>query len=347
MKVTRFDHLLKDISIEQPSGESVEYDADFWALQEAVNGRPEAQYGSNIFEAKLPDWSEVESLSLRLLSKSHDLRIAVYLSRSLLNKEGFGAFADCLGLVVNLLEQRWSSVYPQLDADEHDDPTERINALTELIEPTGMLAEVRNVPLAMSRVHGTFCLRDIEGATGDGSMLGSGAALSATSIDAIINDVRDLTVASHAALESALHCIERIESLLTERVGATFAIDFAPLSRLLRRAASFLGQRTASAMRVDEHGESINPDACAAEMPVTLATAAVPNEIMNRDTVIRMLDKVGTYYEQNEPSSPVPLLLRRARRLVDRSFMEILEDLAPDGLEQARRVSGIRANADE
>ena len=345
--MARFDHLLNDISIDQPSGKNVEYDSDFWALQEAINGKPEAQYGSQIFAAKLPEWSEVESLSLRLLSKSHDLRVAVYLSRSLLNKEGFGGYADCLDLIAKLLERRWHSVYPQLDANEQDDPTERINSLRTLVEPIGMLVEVRNIPLAMSRAHGIFCLRDIEGVMGDGSMLASGTALSATSIDAIINDARDFAVTSHLALESALLCIERIESLLTERVGAAFAIDFAPLSRLLRRAASFLAQCTASVMQVDERGESINPNVGAVEVPATLATAAVPNEIMNRDAVIRMLDKVGTYYEQNEPSSPVPLLLRRARRLVDRSFMEILEDLAPDGLEQARRVSGIRANADE
>ena len=54
-----------------------------------------------------------------------------------------------------------------------------------------------------------------------------------------------------------------------------------------------------------------------------------------------MIDKICAYYERHEPSSPVPLLLMRARRLVDKSFMEILQDLAPEGMGQARQVGGI------
>ena len=46
------------------------------------------------------------------------------------------------------------------------------------------------------------------------------------------------------------------------------------------------------------------------------------------------------YYERHEPSSPVPLLLKRAKRLVAKDFMEILRDLAPDGVDQAERISG-------
>jgi type VI secretion system protein ImpA len=54
-----------------------------------------------------------------------------------------------------------------------------------------------------------------------------------------------------------------------------------------------------------------------------------------------MIDRICAYYERYEPSSPVPLLLQRARRLVDKNFMEILQDLAPEGMSQARQVGGI------
>jgi type VI secretion system protein ImpA len=63
--------------------------------------------------------------------------------------------------------------------------------------------------------------------------------------------------------------------------------------------------------------------------------------VNSRQDVIRLLDKICAYYQRHEPSSPVPLLLNRARRLVDKNFMEILEDLAPEGLGQARQVGGI------
>ena len=52
--------------------------------------------------------------------------------------------------------------------------------------------------------------------------------------------------------------------------------------------------------------------------------------IHDRQDVIRSLDLICSYYKQNEPGSPVPLLLKRARQLVDKSFMEIIQDLVPD-----------------
>jgi type VI secretion system protein ImpA len=79
----------------------------------------------------------------------------------------------------------------------------------------------------------------------------------------------------------------------------------------------------------------------AAAAPGAATRAAPSGEVNSRQDVIRLLDKICAYYEKHEPSSPVPLLLTRARRLVDKSFIEILQDLAPEGLGQARQVGGI------
>jgi type VI secretion system protein ImpA len=64
--------------------------------------------------------------------------------------------------------------------------------------------------------------------------------------------------------------------------------------------------------------------------------------VTSRADVIRMLDKINKYYQQYEPSSPVPLLLERAKRLVPKNFFEIMEDLAPEGMAQLLVVSGPR-----
>jgi type VI secretion system protein ImpA len=53
-----------------------------------------------------------------------------------------------------------------------------------------------------------------------------------------------------------------------------------------------------------------------------------------------MLDKICAYYSRYEPSSPVPLLLQRAKRLVSKDFMEILQDLTPDSVSQAQKICG-------
>jgi type VI secretion system protein ImpA len=53
-----------------------------------------------------------------------------------------------------------------------------------------------------------------------------------------------------------------------------------------------------------------------------------------------MLDDICIYYSKHEPSSPVPLLLRRAHRLVGADFLDLLKDLAPSGLSEIQVISG-------
>jgi type VI secretion system protein ImpA len=44
--------------------------------------------------------------------------------------------------------------------------------------------------------------------------------------------------------------------------------------------------------------------------------------------------------EKHEPSSPVPLLLARAKGLVFKDFMEVLRDIAPNAVAQAEALRG-------
>ena len=62
--------------------------------------------------------------------------------------------------------------------------------------------------------------------------------------------------------------------------------------------------------------------------------------INSRKDVIRVLDQICSYYDQNEPASPVPLLLKRARKLVEKNFIEIVEDLVPDSAAQIKKLIG-------
>ena len=60
---------------------------------------------------------------------------------------------------------------------------------------------------------------------------------------------------------------------------------------------------------------------------------------------MRTLKLICDYYARSEPSSPVPLLLKRAQRLATGSFLDILRDLAPDALTQVEKVLGDEKNA--
>ena len=68
-------------------------------------------------------------------------------------------------------------------------------------------------------------------------------------------------------------------------------------------------------------------------------------EIKNRSDVIRAIDQICEYYRSAEPGNPVPLLLRRAQRLVDKDFMTLIEDLIPESVSQLANITGKKREA--
>jgi type VI secretion system protein ImpA len=336
--------LLKEITPELPCGENLEYDPAFRALDEAIQGKPEVQYGDSVTPATPPDWKVVDALSSELLARSRDLRVVVAAARAGLNLRGVPGFAAGLSLIEGLLKLRWESVHPQLDSSDDYDPMSRVNTLSALAEFSSVLREVKETPLVASRVHGRFCLRDIDIATGELQVPEEHVKPALAIIDAAFleSDLDELSD-TFQALEQGYLSTTQIEDALTERVGASQSLDLAALSKLLKRARDFVRERlvrrtgTADAGELDAGIGNATHDAQGEN-----GSRKISGEISSRDDVVRMLGKMCEYYAQREPSSPIPLLLQRAQRLVDKSFIEIMQDLAPDGLNQVYQVGGIQ-----
>src|SRR5262250_935427 len=100
--------LLEPISAEAPSGEAIEYDAQYIELETTARGKPEQEVGDTIVPAEEPDWREVERLALELAARSKDLRVGVYLARAELKLAGLGGFREALELLQGYLSQHWA-----------------------------------------------------------------------------------------------------------------------------------------------------------------------------------------------------------------------------------------------
>ena len=64
--------------------------------------------------------------------------------------------------------------------------------------------------------------------------------------------------------------------------------------------------------------------------------------VHSRDEALRALEAVADFFRRHEPSSPVPLFIERASRLVSKSFIEALADIVPDAVSQARSAAGLQ-----
>jgi type VI secretion system protein ImpA len=65
----------------------------------------------------------------------------------------------------------------------------------------------------------------------------------------------------------------------------------------------------------------------------------------SREDIIRLLDQACDWYRRHEPSSPVPLLLERAKRLVSKNFIELVQDLSPGGLTEIQTIAGLDSSS--
>jgi type VI secretion system protein ImpA len=165
----------------------------------------------------------------------------------------------------------------------------------------------------------------------------------ASAIDGAFNEcpVPELQ-ATADAVRSALESLKAIEAFVGEKVGAADGPNFSKLVDLLRAAEKIMTARLA------RRGVGVEAAASEAGAEGTVAGPRVvggagpsmTGEINSREDVIRVLDKICSYYERVEPSSPIPILLQRSKRLVSASFLDIVRDIASDGLSQVENLRG-------
>jgi type VI secretion system protein ImpA len=154
-------------------------------------------------------------------------------------------------------------------------------------------------------------------------------------------------------LSAAGVALDNIVANMQHHAGPQSAPDFTSLARPLSRIRKVLTEHLAARAGTDPKAPLAagaapdifgRPDGAAgAEVSVSADGVEI---IKSRQDAIRAIDAAMLFFRRYEPSSPVPLLLERARRLVSKSFIEVLEDIAPEGLPQAKLVGGIRAAAE-
>jgi type VI secretion system protein ImpA len=341
MSIVDVDVLLEDLEEAAPCGPNLEYDPAFLELEQSALGKPEVQYGDTIVPAVPPEWKQVKKQSLDLLARTHDLRVAMPLVRALLALHALPGFADGMRLLERLVAERWDGVHPELDPDDDNDPTLRINSLAQLTDPSTILRDLRETAFVMLPGLGPLTLRVLEQAHGEAPVPDGQTALAPASIDASLADVSiDAMQAATDAVNGALASAVNLEAALVRHVGSTQALSLGPLTRQLRRMADLLASR-APAAQEDAADAPLDADGSAVQGAAAAPRAAsITGDVASRDDVIRMIDKILAYYQRYEPSSPVPMLLERAKLLAPMSFMEVMENLAPDSMQQLNVIRG-------
>jgi type VI secretion system protein ImpA len=336
------EQLSQPISEDSPCGEDLEYDPVFQEMEVMMQTTAEQEFGDTIIPGSGPDWKGVATQVENLNQRTRDLRVLTCGALADLSLKGLKVFSESLESLNACIEVYWDGIHPQLDVDDDNDPTMRLNAL-QLISDYEMVSfGLERAPLLEVKGLGAFSLRSIELAEGKTSPVGDETVQDIGLIQGAFGDADTEVISTlNAGVQGAIAQLKRTTKLWNQLAAGAPEPNFDEILKVLgeiRQAIDKYAPGAAESIEEEMTDGMVNDQAQGS----TASAGGVPvsGAINGRTDVIKMIDKICDYYTSHEPSSPIPLLMRRAQRLVSMSFVEILEDMAPDGVAQAKIVSG-------
>jgi type VI secretion system protein ImpA len=331
------DSLLQPVSESLPSGEDLEYNSAFMALEADARPKAEQQFGDTVIAAVEPEWRDLLNRSIELLAQSKDVRLAVLTLRAATRTQGIAGFSFGMSLLTQMLDRFWDSMHPLLDTEDNNDPTMRLNALAPMTDSEMLLRDLQEAQFGMARGIGAIKMRDLMVALSKVNASSSDSGFTLAQIEGGLSGLfteRPELIEAGAMVATQ---VQQLQRLIIDKTGQADAIDLKPLLSIAQLAQQACKQASGGSNSTAEDSSSESDLA----HPGTHSSGGnIRGDINSRQDALLMLDKVIVYLERTEPGNPAPLLIQRAKRLVGVSFLSIMEDLAPDALGTIQNITG-------
>jgi type VI secretion system protein ImpA len=152
------------------------------------------------------------------------------------------------------------------------------------------------------------------------------------------------------SIETTRSALTELETALTARVGENgVRFKLLELEKVLSRALVPLAAAQGQVAQGQAPGAGASEVTVMAEPGAAPATngahppaaGGIPGAVNSRRDVERCLDMIIDFYERTEPSSPIPHLARRMRKMVPMNFLQLMEEIAPSGMKEFKNVAGV------
>lgn len=323
-----------------PCGPDIANAPEFGELERIIPGKPEQQVGTTIVPAEEPNWRDVSDMAIALLGRSKNLRVVIYLCIAQLKIEGIPGLRDGIALLRGVLEKYWDAFYPRLDPTDNNDPLERMNIVVQLAVPTGTIGDpirfcerLQTAPLTNSRQFGKLSTRDLMMSKGELPTPEGVKPPEAALIEGAFKDTPTEEVeATNKAATEILEHVQAMDKYLDATVGVGQAPDLKPfisgVKDVLKYLQPYVPSLAGRPLGADAAGDAGNTGGGGGAG----GQARLSGDISSASDVLVALDKIFRYYERYEVSSPVPVVLKAAKRLVSKNFMEIAKLMTPDAI---------------
>jgi type VI secretion system protein ImpA len=276
------------------------------------------------------------------LKQSRDLRLLVILAQFGLLSGQVHTFANSIRIIRKLLENHWDDVHPS-DADFGH--MERIGALESLNNRPTVVLPLEAAPLLKTRRTGPISYRAIQIAAGDATARPDEHTISLGAIEAALTsgeleqDAIDEILKDLGDLPDELQTIAELCTEKLKESGAKAAPpNYEALSTLLKEMNAELNKRLGR-LSPEEMEVSSSEDS-AAEAAAGDTSQVSQSEIKNAAQAKLILDAVEDYFASREPSHPALFLVREARGLVGKSYLDALKILMPRRFDDVALILG-------
>lgn len=354
------DALLKPISDDSPTGESVRYSGVYDEINEARREDDDMAQGEWKTDRKVADYRAVIAAAIPVLEKeSKDLQVAAWLSEALVNEHGFVGLRDSLKLLSGLQEKFWEGLFPEIDEGDMEG---RANAL-EWMDQKAAFA-IKRAPITQGNGPGYFGWEDsktfvfpenpeqlsVEEQQKLANLRAQAEKEGRTSAEQWEKAVAQSRRAFYEVLEFTIQeCLEEFKAL-NLIIEKTFDMNQAPglrevavsLEQIKSQTDKLLEQkRQEEPDPEDEEAEEGSGDEGSTGTSGGGARSA-SGSINDRKDALKRLAQLASFFRKTEPHSPVSYLINRAVKWGNMPLNDWLQDVVKDAgtLEQLRQTLG-------
>ena len=364
---------LRAIEGSQPSGIELRHTQGFLALEALLEPATRANRIDSNGDLNLTsavDWGKVISDAEKLAETGRDLRLLVIVARAWTNQSGFAGLAAGFELIADALLAHWDSIHPELrdrpdkalaakgregairDMENRDDGLLGDLEMNVVLAPRGLPA-VRGSELAQSSLTDYEFMQIGTGGMSSAEKADHSAAHATLQgrVQTAMLATREETADALEVLAGEIEAAERARVALEEAYAKAGGFEDGGGCRL-NDLKKFLA-RCSAALEAATGATTVNPTPQTGGDPMptggepvpsggsVAGGGGIPGRLESRKDVERCLDLIVEFYERTEPSSPIPHLAQRVRRMVPMDFMELIEEVAPSGLKDFKNIAGV------
>lgn len=353
---------------ENPSGQSLRHENEFATLVALATPKfkiVEDENNNPIDRKAEPiNWGDVLSLAEDLSTIGRDIRLLTIVTRGLTGENGLSGAIEGVELLTSSLDQYWDSIHPQIRAGGN--ATGRLGAIRELEnDEAGLWGDLQRMEVINERGIGSVALSHLAQASlSDAQVIAKApSGLSDAEQVKLIEHhhsvlkrskiaCRSMANKNPEAFEELAANVSALEKALTDLENkvqekleganlkfSEFKSNLSQISKTLngteRTQEPEEKESTTTVTNVTEGKENTSTSIVGSEGGHT-----IPAKLNSRDEVQTCLQLIIDFYERTEPSSPIPLLATRMKKMVPMDFLELMSELAPAGLKEFNNIAG-------